>query len=330
MLGFIIETITNKTFAAALEDHLLKPLSLHSTFASTPNNSTRGVILHNATFSGWNIDISEATAEGGIFSSATDVSTLGRSILASTLLLPNTTRAWMKPTSFTSSSIGFVGRPWEIYRSVINETQNRVVDIYTKGGNVGVYTSFLALIPDFDIGMTLHVATEKGDYPYALAGVITDLLLPAVEEAARLEADKAYAGTYRAQHINSSIVISSAKGKPGLAIDSWISNGTDMFAVFGNPSDFRMYPSNVGELYSVRNATSNETLVERVSWKATVVENFGYEDFGAFSACPSWVQIDRPTWGLYGIDDLVFEVGEKGALRVEIAALKVLLERVKD
>ncbi|KAL5416050.1 hypothetical protein PMIN03_002299 [Paraphaeosphaeria minitans] len=85
---YIIEDITNETFAAALEEHLLEPLSLHHTFASTPKNLSQGIVLHNAIFSGWDIDISEATADGGIFASASDLSVRGCSILSSTLLSP--------------------------------------------------------------------------------------------------------------------------------------------------------------------------------------------------------------------------------------------------
>ncbi|KAL1595836.1 hypothetical protein SLS60_009526 [Paraconiothyrium brasiliense] len=328
LIGYIIETITGTTFNSALETRLLKPLGLSRTFATTPEDSTIGAIIKNATVSGWDIDLSEATAEGGIFASASDLSALGRSILTSKLLSPNTIRAWLKPTSFTSSPIGFVGRPWEIYRAVLNETQNRVVDIYTKGGNVGVYASSVALIPDFDIGFTILVASEKGAYPYTLSGVLTDALLPAVEEAARLEADKAYAGTYRAANINSSVTISSEKGKPGLTLGSWVSNGTDVFPIFGSPTDFRIYPSNIDDTHIQSNY--NETEGERVSWKAVSGVDLGYNDYGAFSACPTWLEIDRPSWGLYGIDDWVFVLGEDGRVKqVEIAALKVVLDRVE-
>lgn len=300
-------------------------MRLRHTFATTPKDENLGVLIHNATYSGWDIDISEATAEGGIFASATDLSTISRSILSSKLLSPNTTRAWLKPTSFTSSPIGFVGRPWEIYRSVLNETQNRVVDIYIKGGNIGVYTSITALIPELDIGFTVLIATERGSYPFTLSGVLTDAILPAAEEAARLEADEAYAGTYRAKNLNSSVTISTAKGKPGLTLDSWISNGTNMFPIFESPSDFRIYPSNAAGGQQSRGG--NRT--ERLSWKAVSGVDFGYEDFGAFSACATWFQIDRPAWALYGVDDWVFVRGGDGRMReVEIAALKVVLERV--
>jgi hypothetical protein len=326
LIGYIIETITNTTFNSALEDRLLKPLSLYSTFASKPDDSSKGVLIHNATFSGWDIDISEVTAEGGIFASASDLSTLGRSILSSKLLSPNTTRAWLKPTSFTSSPIGFVGRPWEIYRSIINAEDNRVVDIYTKGGNVGLYASLVALVPDFDIGFTVLIATETGVHPFTLAGVLTDALLSAVEEAARLDADKFYAGTYRSQAINSSVVLSSEKGKPGLKLESWISNGTDMFPAFEMPKNFRLYPSNAGGQYG--QSDHNGTHVSRVSWKAIAETNQGYRDYGAFSACPTWFAIDRPGRGAYGVDDWVFTVGEEGAEEVEIAALMVRLVKV--
>ncbi|KAJ4301250.1 hypothetical protein N0V90_003341 [Kalmusia sp. IMI 367209] len=315
---YIIEIITGQSFSSALQTSLIEPLGLSRTFASTPDDESIGVILYDATTSGWNVDISEVTAMGGIFASASDVSAIGRSILSSKLLASNTTRAWLKPTSFTSSPAGFVGRPWEIYRATIDLSNNRVVDIYTKAGNFGVYGSILALVPDFDIGFTILMASEARPNPLTIAGVVTDILLPAVEEAARVETHAAYADTYTSPRINSSVTISSEAGKPGLSLESWISNGTDMFPIFGFPDDFRLYPSNVG---------SSDGDKKRVSWKAVSGLDSGSTDFGTFAACPTWFGIDRPGWGLWGLDDWVFVLEEGVVSSVEIAALKVVLER---
>jgi hypothetical protein len=327
LIGYIIETITNTTFNTALEERVLKPLSLDSTFASKPDDSSKAVLIRNATYSGWDVDISDITAEGGIFTSISDLSAFGRAILSSDLLSPNTTRAWLKPTSFTSSINGFVGRPWEIYRSIVNTEDNRVVDMYTKGGNVGLYASLIVLIPDFDIGFSILIATETAVHPFAVAGILTDILVSDVEEAARLDADKKYAGTWRAQDINSSVVLSSEKGKSGLKIESWISNGTDMFPAFDMPEVFRLYPSNAGGQYG-QSDQNNGTHASKVSWKAIAKPNEVFKDYGAFSACPTWFSIDRPGWGIYGADDWVFTVGEEGAGELEIAALKVKLVKV--
>ncbi|KAF2267746.1 beta-lactamase/transpeptidase-like protein [Lojkania enalia] len=317
LIGYILETISGKTFNEVLELSLKQPLGLSRTYATTPEDSTVGVLIHNTTFSGWNIDISEATAMGGMFASANDVSTLGRAILSSKLLAPSVTRAWMKPTSFTSSIIGFVGRPWEIYRSIIDAPNNRVVDIYTKSGNLGIYTSMLALIPDLGIGFTILVASEIGSHPLSASGILSDALIPAVQEAQRQSADAMFSGTYTAQgNANSSITLNTTKGKPGLGLVRWIANSADMFLLFGDPVDFRVYPSNAeGGM---------------MRWKAVSGIELGYEDWGAFSACPTWFGVDRPTWGLFGLDDFAFGIEEGRAKSVEIGALKTVLRRIND
>lgn len=49
-----------------------------------------------------------------MYTSAGDMSTLGRAILRSTLLKPAVTRRWLKPSVFTSDPKSTVGMPWGI------------------------------------------------------------------------------------------------------------------------------------------------------------------------------------------------------------------------
>lgn len=199
LLGFILEQVTGKTYEQVLQKDLVEPLHLKRTTSSIPNSTTGGVIIRDPTASGWNIDVWDATAMGGGFSTTNDLSGIGRAILSSSLLPPNTTRLWMKPTTFTSSLIGAVGMPWEIYRASIDPGSNRVVDIHTKGGNVGVYSAPLALLPDFNVGFVVLVASEADGAPYIFSDLIAEVVIPALEEAARQEADSVYAGTYTAK-----------------------------------------------------------------------------------------------------------------------------------
>ncbi|KAH7130307.1 beta-lactamase/transpeptidase-like protein, partial [Dendryphion nanum] len=165
LLGFVVEAITGKTYEEAIQSLLIDPLKLRNTTSLVPKSTSGGVILLDETSSGWNIDLTAAAGMGSAFSSTSDLSAIGRSILSSSLLHPNTTRAWLKPTSFTSSLIGAVGRPWEIFRASLDPENNRVVDLYTKGGNIGVYASLLALIPDFNVGFAVQAASLQGANP---------------------------------------------------------------------------------------------------------------------------------------------------------------------
>lgn len=49
-----------------------------------------------------------------MYTSAGDMSSLGRAIMRSTLLKPAVTRRWLKPSVFTSDPKSLVGMPWGI------------------------------------------------------------------------------------------------------------------------------------------------------------------------------------------------------------------------
>lgn len=320
-LGLILEVVANSSFNNVLRDLLITPLKLNGTTISAPTDSTNAVIPGDATLSGWDIDISDTpgAAMGGMYSTPNDLSAIGLSILSSSLLPGPTTRAWLKPTSFTSSLIGAVGRPWEIYRAVVDPQHNRVIDLYTKSGNLPGYGANLVLIPDFGVGFVVMMAGERGTIGPAISGVIVDELLPALDEAARLQADIKFAGTYTASNgLNSTVKLTTAFGIPGLSIDEWISNGTDLLRSkwLRDPEWFQMYPTGI---------VSEDG--KQVSWRSTYVS---LPDTGSpFDACPSWVGIDRPNYGVYGVDEFVFHLDEDGkALGLEPKALKIVLEKV--
>jgi hypothetical protein len=318
LLGLILESVTGAPYAEALDNLLVDPLKLHATTVTPPQDSSRGVIVGNEAASRWTMTLDGAgIGMGAAFSSVNDMSAIGRAILSSSLLSAKTTRTWMKPTSETSSLIGAVGQPWEIFRATLGpDENNRVIDLYTKGGNIGGFGANFVLIPDFDVGFMISMAGGRGIVPFELSGIIVDHLLPALEEAARMEADELFAGTYRATNgVNSSLSLTTTPGVPGLTIESWVSNGTDIVReVFRSPPSFQMYPTNVKY-----NDDSEQ------SWRYSYIS---IGDVGPFSACPSWVAVDRPAYGVYGLDEFVFHLnGDGKATAVEPKALKITLER---
>lgn len=321
LLGYVLESLTGASFDEIMQRSLIEPLGLKNTFGTVPDPSL-GIIALNETFSGWNIDINEVQAMGGQFSSANDMSTIGRAILSSKLLSGSVTRAWLKPTSHTSSLIGSVGRPWEIFRAQINADENRVVDMYTKGGNLGIYETQYVLLPDFGAGFTLHLASVSGAPSYGVLGIITDILLPALDEAAREEADAAFAGLYTASNgLNSTISLSTAPGTSGLHINEWISNGTSMLSLLTRPgTQTRMFPTTREDTEPNKNG--------KISWRMARELSQGFELKGPFSACPNWFAVDRPGWGISGLDDFIFHLnGEGKAEAIEPKVLKIVLGR---
>lgn len=107
---------------------------------------------------------------------------------------------------------------------------DRVVDIYSKGGDIGLYRSYLAVVPDYDIRFAVAIA-GAGTHRW-IDGLIVDIVFPALEAAAREQADATYGGTYAAADgLNSSLTLTTEAGKVGLIVKDAVSNGTDLLSV---------------------------------------------------------------------------------------------------
>lgn len=239
LLGVVIAKLTGKSIDQVYQESIFKPLGLESTFSNPPKDPkllARSVIpgAGEAVFS---FDGGISKSSGGIFSTLNDINTFGRGILNSTLLSPTRTRKWMKPVTHTADLRYSLGQPWEIYRYV-HPDSHVVTDIYTKLGDSAAYAAILVLLPDFDTGFTiLGGSTDEPTKAVTwLADLVIDAIVPALMEQAAEEARERFAGSYRStvDGLNSSVTLSvptSSKEAPGLAISSWISNGTDMVPV---------------------------------------------------------------------------------------------------
>src|SRR5437868_1827765 len=144
------------------------------------------------------------------------MATFGRAVLSSALIDPAITRRWLKPATQTSSLRMSVGAPWEIYSFLIP----RRTDLYSKSGDVGLYSSFIGLSPDHEAGFTVLAAGLNSHQQTAtIAEMIADTLLPTLEEVARSQARERFAGTYALTNgtFNSSITLIADDG-PGLKV----------------------------------------------------------------------------------------------------------------
>ncbi|KAJ4294598.1 hypothetical protein N0V90_008289 [Kalmusia sp. IMI 367209] len=195
---------------------------------------------------------------GGQYYSTTSILlAFSSSILSNSLLTPLQTRKWLKPVTFTSSEDTLIG----IFRVSNVSSDQRLIELYTKFGDIITYHTALALIPDYDLIITIPTAG-----PEANAQVTTKMLsdiattvLPAVEEAGKEESRGIYPGTYTDSATNSSLSLTLSKNDtaPGLETTSWIVRGVNVlrtYASFNLPpifptSDvlvrFRLYPTNL-------------------------------------------------------------------------------------
>jgi hypothetical protein len=308
-----------------LNKNLIQKLGLADTSYTTPKDWSHGVIPGTAQSSQWNLSIGDEGPAGGIYSSTADMSTLGNSILSSKLLSPAQTRHWLKPVTHTSNLLASVGAPWEIYRLQLND---RVSDLYTKDGRLGVYLSQLVLAPDWDIGFIILSAGLSSNYA-EITVLIASQFLPAVETAARLEVDVTYSGHYNNTKVNSSMTITTDTSRPGLGVASWISQGVDMFPLvasvkLGNPTEnvtIRIYPTQL--------TTTSSNGDTRVGFRAVFEDYAQSDESGALGlGCLSWGGLDTAMYGSVSFDDFNFVVGSDGiAKSLEPRALRVSLAK---
>lgn len=241
------------------------------------------------------------------------------------MLDPNVTRAWLKPVTHTSSLHASVGRPWEIFRYNENTAQHRVVDIYTKSGDVGGYHSVIALAPEFNVGFSVMTAGNGAASRAPLSAVVLDTLMPALESAARRQALANYGGTYASSGLNSSISLTAPPSSPGLIVTEWVSNSTDFLSAItaytGSPqTNLHLYPTGLTTEYS--NGTS------KASFRLLFESHQVPRRTGVYAACDTWFSVDSQTYGNLVADNMVFGLDERGvATSVSPEVLKIKLDR---
>ncbi|KAH8657601.1 beta-lactamase/transpeptidase-like protein [Tricladium varicosporioides] len=329
ILAYALEDITGKPFTELVQTGLYTPLGLKSSSWRQPPgvSNTTGIIPDPMYFS---IDAGDETAAGGSWSSPKDITTIGRSILTSSLLRPSLTRRWMKPMSLVSDPSTAVGAPWEIKRITLPKT-GRIVDLYAKTGDFAGFSSILILVPDWNIGITLVAAGTKTTFNLAVLGsMVSDLFLPAVEDAAREEANENLTGTFSStsKNLNSTLTLTTSPTLPGLILTTYISNSTNFLvsptsatSIISSPS-MRLYPTGLKQIKADGCTVLGFRVVDEDLEAPTVTGAFGVE-------CSAWMMVDGLYWGTVGTDEFLVTVDKEGrTVSVEPRALRVVLERV--
>lgn len=320
LFGYAVQNITGQPFPDIVTDSLITPLNLTRTFVTLPPANETDVVIMNPH---WSMDLGDEAPAAGYYQSVTDLTTLGRSILKSTLLPPAVTRRWLKPITHTSSMYTSIGRPWEILRtpipSPLGSQKKRIVDVYTKFGGGDTYTTLLGVSPDHDFGISILTA---GPASSAAVRAIQDLFqkiwLPEVEEISRKQALVNFVGTYSLPD-NSTVELTLLDGEPALFMPTLISNGTDIFWLavsLRNPGFAGLVPKMW--FYPTGLVKGN-----RMSFRAVR----GVPGVEADADCGTWAEIDRLRYGNHPVDMVIFELGEDGrATAIEVPALgKTLL-----
>lgn len=255
-----------------------------------------------------------------------DLLTFMVGILNNTVLSPSGTHRWLKPDSFISAFSGAVGRPWEIYRVDNLTSDSRVIDLYTKAGGLTAYSSEVILVPGYDLVVSVLVAGSEamGSWAPLAAIKMLEVLVPAMDLAARDEAKRRFVGTYQDKHNESRVTISLDEGS-GLVLSDWISRDIEVLPnlnrytptgtnVTGpsNITSIRMYPTGLETNHTapwraVFPALPNEE-AEMVD-KATVLRD---------ASCATWHLTDKSIYNYLSLDYFEFYFGVDGETAVGI------------
>ncbi|KAL2692307.1 hypothetical protein Neosp_002713 [[Neocosmospora] mangrovei] len=340
LLGAVLQNITGKSLDEQFSNDIFGPLGLSRTYTEAPpkdewdnavipvNNDTELELMYLLT-------PDPAKSSGTLLSTLNDLTKFGSSILNYTLLPGDVTRKWMKPHTHTARLDYSVGGPWEIPRYVHPQT-GLVIDLYTKSGDAGLFSSFLVLVPEFEIGFTVLAASSDRALRALLAGRIGDAvvnaIIPALLEQAASEAEKNYGGTYvsTTEGLNSSITITRNKTEgapPGLTISRFISNGTDYLLAeskaSGAPNDPDTTPNRL--VPTVVDEKSG-----RVAMRALTAMDAPKLSKGTISGILSadWTTIGGPSYGALDMGLYIFDVDDDGkATEVSPLAFRTTLKR---
>lgn len=241
---------------------------------------------------------------------------LSRAVLNSTLLSPAMTRRWMKPATHTGSLTASVGAPWEIYTI----PTSRAVDVYTKSGDLGSYSSMTALSPDHGVGFTILAAgNDTSTVVETLTEAMMQILVPALDAAAKEEAVSRFTGTYADKKSNSSITVTTDDG-PGLRVDDWVNDSVDMVATIQALADYTSTPS--VRLYPTGLESSG-----KISFIA-LIQQLQRTSSSSQVPCTTWFQVDSQVYGNVGVDEFLFELDGQGeAVALSPRALRTVLPR---
>ncbi|KAF4501581.1 Beta-lactamase 2 [Fusarium agapanthi] len=332
IMSLVIERVSGESFEEFVQKNVLDVAGMNSTTCAKPDDSV-GAIGPDDIF--WNSSIGILSPAGSFYSSTKDLLAFGSSILKHEFLDLAETNKWLKPVTFTSARGGFIGAPWEIVRSNKLTADERVVTVYTKGGDIGTYHSIFAMIPDYGIVISVLVGGPEnaGGLPMVFFSMITKALVPALEAAGKDQAKKAFAGTYNNEDTNSTLTLDVDDAGPGLSITKWIVRGTDVsthwlhYLSVLNPDVPKIALS--GRLYPTDLKAGNKT-----SWRAmfrigTANQNGMQEGllFWEDASCMSWEMVDRAAYEFLGLDEMVFESEDGKAGEVELVGFKTTLKR---
>ncbi|KFY02975.1 hypothetical protein O988_01744 [Pseudogymnoascus sp. VKM F-3808] len=323
LLGLVVENVTGLGYSEYVEQAILRPLGMESSSFVKPDDS---VAVLPVGFNYWDYEGGVQRPTGGLYSTTSDMSKFLRHVLATyNTLSPQLN--WFSPGSFSESLSSYYGMPWEMYRtSSILPSTLRPVTFITKGGGLPGYSTYIIMVPDYDLGITIFTAGPP-ELLDILREAVTVPLTRAAEEAAQRDLHNRYTGTFAAAApLNSTIVLAQSDTQ-ALYIDSFISNSTVILSAWlpilssltqGRPFRLQLVPS-----LSYRDDGAGR---KGEVWRGTLVlerrEEGVWDDY-CISNMDPWSYADKP------LLEVVFWEGEGRIIEeLEMVGFRVRMARV--
>ncbi len=240
-------------------------------------------------------------------------------MLSSKLIPASSTRSWLQPVADTSNLRNAVGRPWEIYHAG-QYANSSIIDIYTKTGSIGQYSSYFGLAPDFNAGFAIlaHDAAGNGAPDLNVEVDIVSEAISALSVVAAQQSAGRFAGSYGSAANGNTAAVFNVTNAPGLLVDSMVLNGTDLRLEAAKAAgielanlDFKLYPTNlVSKTY--------HQFVAVLQDRTALVDQ-------DTPTCITWMDVGSQPGT---VDRVVFQLNDQGvATAVEFPANGMMLER---
>ena len=312
LLGRALESVhPNESYAAIIKKLIFDPACMKTAGFDTPKNASEAILPGKG--EQWFAEPFENyDPSGGIWVTPKEFHTFAQALRSNKLLSAVETRKWLQPRASLPSLYQLVGAPWEIIRPIDLDIKfPRPIDIYTKSGSVTGYASYLILIPEYDITITMTAGGNSATS--ALSKLISTVIRPLVAHAdrkARNQALARYGGTYRPTttvNSNSSLTL-TLDGGPGLKISSFTMNGANVIAGLaamqkkpvGNASA-RLYPYDTDAWVDGKQV-----------WRLQLDGPLPTIDSWAELDCASWLSGDVVRYVGSALDMLEVKVDKKG------------------
>ncbi|KAJ4178118.1 hypothetical protein NW755_013393 [Fusarium falciforme] len=286
----------------------------------------------------WDMDLGIFAPAGGMNSNTRDLLSFMTGILKNSVLSSASTRRWLKPASFLSAWSSAVGAPWEIYRVDNLTSDGRIIDLYTKGGSLTSYYSAMALVPDLGFVISVLAAGPEviGLWPSLASLQAMELLMPAIDLAAKDEAKRRFAGTYTDKKSGSRLTLSLDDG-PGLALSDWVIRDFEVLPNLGRYNPATMNAATGSNLTNIRMFPTGIENTRRSAWRATFPafsdEEAKMIDGSTFirdASCVTWRMVDRLMYNDLSMDHFEFRFGEDGDTATSIKCKGFDVELTRD